>query len=216
MKYTHAIWDFNGTILDDVDAGILAVNRLLSARGLPVLTDREAYYRVFHFPIRGYYEDLGFDFSVESYEALAPQWVALYLEYAAHAPLCEGVKETLEAFRERGLCQTLLSATEREMLDRQVKSLGLYTYFDGLWGRDDIHAHSKVALAIAWRHAHPDAHAFVIGDTEHDREAAETMGADCYLVAGGHQSRETLIATGAPVFDTLTELTAFLVAEGRI
>ena len=216
MKYTHAVWDFNGTVLDDVDAGILAVNRLLEVRGLPVLTGREAYHRVFHFPIRSYYEDLGFDFSVESYETVAPQWVALYLEYAASSPLCVGVRETLELFRGRGLCQTLLSATERDMLVRQVTDLGIGGYFDGLWGRDDIHAHSKVALAEAWRAAHPDARVFVIGDTEHDKEAADAMGADCYLIAGGHQSKETLCRTGAPVFDSLPALSAYLTAEGRI
>lgn len=216
MKYTHVIWDFNGTILDDVEAGILAVNRLLAERGLPVLSGREDYYRVFHFPIRSYYEDLGFDFSVESYEALAPKWVALYLTYVAEAPLCTGVKETLEALRARGLVQTLLSATERRMLHKQVEDLGLRAYFDSLLGRDDIHAHSKVAIAEAWRAANPDAHAFMIGDTEHDKEAADAMGMDCYLIAGGHQSRETLVATGAPVFDTLWDLTRFLMEEGKI
>ena len=62
MTYTHAVWDFNGTILDDVEAGILAVNRLLSERGLPTISGREDYYRVFRFPIRSYYEALALTF----------------------------------------------------------------------------------------------------------------------------------------------------------
>ena len=43
MTYTHAVWDFNGTILNDVDAGILAVNELLAERGLPQLSGKEDY-----------------------------------------------------------------------------------------------------------------------------------------------------------------------------
>ena len=216
MTYTHAIWDFNGTILNDVDAGILAVNRLLAERNLPLLSGKEDYYRVFRFPIREYYVALGFDFSVESYETVAPLWVSLYLEYVKDAPLCQGVQEALSCFRERGLTQTLLSASEKGMLQEQMASLGLLGYFDGLLGRDDIHAHSKLDIARSWRQAHPDARAFVVGDTEHDCEAAKVMGADCYLIAGGHQPKEKLIATGYPVFDSLFELIDFLIAEKKI
>jgi phosphoglycolate phosphatase len=83
-------------------------------------------------------------------------------------------------------------------------------------GRDDIHAHSKLDIARAWRRAHPDARAFVVGDTEHDCEAAQAMEADCYLIAGGHQSKERLLSTGAPVFDSLPELAEYLIREKKI
>ncbi len=216
MKYTHAIWDFNGTVLDDVDTGIRAVNHLLAARNLPTLFDADAYRRVFHFPIKHYYETLGFDFAKESYEELAPQWVSLYLQFVPDAPLCPHVVDTLSALRARGLSQILLSATERNMLQGQVKGLGLESYFDEILGLDHIHAHSKVALARAWRAAHPEANAFMIGDTEHDFEAAEAMKMDCYLIAGGHQPKETLLATGATVFDSLREMYEYLISENFI
>ena len=213
MRYTHVIWDFNGTILDDVKAGICAVNRMLADRGIPCLADVEAYRRVFHFPIKSYYEALGFDFSKESYEELAPQWVALYLQFVKDAGLCPFVKETLGAMQASGLSQTLLSATERRMLCAQVDELGLTSYFDEILGLDHIHAHSKLALAHAWREQHPEARALMLGDTEHDFETAEVLGADCYLIAGGHQPKETLLATGAPVFESLYEALSYLVAN---
>lgn len=216
MKYTHVIWDFNGTVLNDVDAGIRAVNVLLAARGLPTLADADAYRRVFHFPIKSYYQTLGFDFEREPYEELAPQWVALYLQYSADAPLCPNVNETLAALRARGLSQTLLSATEQGMLRSQVNALGLDGYFDEMLGLDHIHAHSKLALARAWREAHPHVKAFMIGDTEHDFEAAEAMHMDCFLIAGGHQPRETLLGTGALVFDSLQEAYAYWLREKLI
>ena len=78
MKYTAVIWDFNGTIADDIDLGIGAVNKMLAERGLPILSTREEYRAKLRFPIKDYYADLGFDFSKEPYEKLAHEWIALY------------------------------------------------------------------------------------------------------------------------------------------
>ena len=216
MKYTHVVWDFNGTVLDDVETGIRAVNRLLVERGLPTLADADAYRRVFRFPIKSYYEALGFDFAKEPYEIVAPKWVALYLQFVTSAPLRPYVKESLGMFAERGLLQTLLSATEQRMLCEQVHGLGLEGYFDRMMGLDHIHAHSKLSLARAWREENPMAYAFMIGDTVHDFEAAQAMDMDCYLIAGGHQPRETLMATGAPVYEDLQALMKHLIAEEKI
>ena len=41
MKYGTVVWDFNGTLLDDVEVGIRSVNKLLSDRGLPVIESRD-------------------------------------------------------------------------------------------------------------------------------------------------------------------------------
>ena len=103
MEYTHCIWDFNGTVLDDIDAGVGAVNALLAQRGLPVLENREAYRRVFGFPVRAYYEKLGFDFSREPYEVVAPLWVAEYQKRVGNSGLFDDVRETIERFRERDM-----------------------------------------------------------------------------------------------------------------
>ena len=62
MKYSHIIWDFNGTILNDVNTGIMSVNALLRDRGLKTLDSVDDYHKVFGFPIIDYYKRLGFDF----------------------------------------------------------------------------------------------------------------------------------------------------------
>ena len=46
-RYTHLIWDFNGTLLDDVSADFGAANRLLGNHGLPQLRDLDEYRAVF-------------------------------------------------------------------------------------------------------------------------------------------------------------------------
>ncbi len=204
MKYTHVIWDFNGTILADMEIGINATNRMLAARGLPTIQSLSHYRELFDFPVEGYYRRLGFDFEKEDYKTrLAPEWVALYNASSHEAPLFEGVRPFTAALRVAGVQQSILSASERGMMCAQLRERNALDLFDEIWGTDSIHAYGKMALADAWRAAHPDANAVLIGDTIHDFEVAQRMDADCILVAAGHQSYDRLCACGVPVVQDL-------------
>lgn len=215
MKYTHIVWDFNGTLLDDIMAGIDAVNLMLSRRGIATIGSVEQYRELFCFPIIHYYAKLGFDFEKEDYyRVLAPEWVALYLENYKRSSLTPGAKKTLATLESMGYAQALLSATELEMLKRQLEVLGLESCFSEVWGLDNIHAGGKVDRALAWREAHPDAVALFVGDTVHDYEVASATGADCVLYCGGHQSRSQLESCGCPIIERLDDLIALLSAEG--
>ena len=206
MKYTHIIWDFNGTLFQDIDAGIISVNTMLAERGIKTIQSIEEYREIFRFPVIDYYRDLGFDFDAEPFDTLAPIWIDLYNKNSANAPLQEGAIEALEAFRAIGISQLLLSATEINMLSGQLESLGIAKYFDEIMGLDNIHAHSKKAIAIDWMAKNSSAHPLFIGDSLHDAEVAIAVGADCALVANGHQSRKRLEESGFPVFSSLPDV----------
>ena len=206
MDYDYVVWDFNGTLLDDVMTGIRSVNTLLAERGLPEISGVEHYRSVFGFPIIEYYRSLGFDFESEPYEVLAPLWVALYLENVKNAGLFCDVRSTLEKIKEQGIKQIILSATEQQMLIEQIRSLEIEGYFEEILGLDNIHAGSKLSLAYDWRARHHDARVLLIGDTDHDAQTARALGADCVLVCRGHQSREHLETIGCPVVSALDEL----------
>lgn len=210
MKYTHILWDFNGTILDDVEAGIKSVNTLLRERSLKTVDSIEEYHSVFGFPIIEYYRKLGFDFEKESYEKIAPIWVEQYLINVKESKIYDGVTAAVGFFRGCGASQIILSATERDMLLEQLSELGIKDLFDGVLGLDNIHAASKVGIAKEWREEHPSASVLMIGDTVHDLEVANAIGADCALIAGGHQEIEVLKETGAPVYSSLFELISSL------
>lgn len=211
MKYTHVIWDFNGTVLSDMQAGIVAVNEMLAARDLPVLESIEKYRRIFRFPIEQYYRDLGFDFEKEDYKTvLAPLWVSLYNKYSKESPLFDGVRELTAALRAAGVHQSILSASEKGMMEGQLRERDALSLFDEVWGNDSIHAYGKNALAAAWRAAHPAARAVLLGDTTHDFEVAREMGAYCILIAAGHHDAERLRACGVPVVRDLFEAARLL------
>ena len=202
----YIIWDFNGTVLDDVKAGIDSVNKLLRDRGMNEISGVEEYRGVFRFPIKGYYERIGFDFDREPYEVIAPLWVEEYLKNVKESSVYCDVVDTLEFFKARGIKQIILSATEREMLKKQLSELGISEYFEEILGLDNIHANSKEGLAKVWRKEHPQAKALLIGDTDHDSAVAKSIGAECALVCRGHQSKEYLESLGVQAFDNLIQL----------
>ena len=210
-QYTHIIWDFNGTVLDDVQAGISSMNKILSQRGLPILADKAAYQEVFGFPVEDYYLRVGLDLEKEDFKAvLAPLWVELYKKNSCNARLYEGVRPLTAAFRQAGMRQSILSASHREMLRGQLAEREALSWFDEIWGTDTINAYGKSELAREWRRAHPHEKVLLIGDTTHDFEVATLIGADCVLVADGHHSRQRLLACGCPVVDRLEDLVGFL------
>ena len=211
MKYTHVIWDFNGTVLSDMEIGIRATNTMLEKRGLTPIASLAAYRAIFDFPVEDYYRRLGFDFVREDYKTvLAPEWVALYNDMNDEAPLFDGVLALTRALREKGVAQSILSASEKRMMEQQLRVRGALSWFDEIWGTDTIHAYGKMALADAWRKAHEGARTVLLGDTTHDFEVAQRIGADCILIAAGHHSEERLLTCGVPVVKDLDACGRFL------
>lgn len=208
MKYSHIIWDFNGTILDDLNPCIDVLTNMMRKRNLGCIS-KEKYLAVFGFPIKSYYEKLGFDFSKEDYGIMANEWSKLYKAAAEDCGICVGVAEALNYFKSLGLPQYILSATEHGMLTEQVTSLGIDGYFTELLALKDFHAVSKVSLGKEWAERIKPDRVLFIGDTVHDHETAAAMGAECVLIAAGHQCRERLKVCGVHILNSATELIDF-------
>ena len=52
-NYQHIIWDWNGTLLNDVKLCADIMNNLLKTRSLPTIT-LEKYREIFTFPVKDY------------------------------------------------------------------------------------------------------------------------------------------------------------------
>jgi phosphoglycolate phosphatase len=55
MKFKMIIWDWNGTLLNDVDYNVTAVNQMLLKQNKPLI-NREHYRSIFTFPISDFYK----------------------------------------------------------------------------------------------------------------------------------------------------------------
>lgn len=211
----QVLWDWNGTLLDDLTYAIGVRNRTFPAFGLPRIGSVAEYHRQFTFPVRRYYERAGV--TDETFVAVAHAWMAEYVRGFDAVPLHVDAVETLARFAAAGVRQAVLSATRRDMLESQIARFPIRAYFTDVLGLSDIYARSKEAVGLDYlaRCGVPAASTLMIGDTLHDAEVARAMGTGCVLVARGHQSRETLLTAGVPVMDTLVEAAAWALGEGR-
>ena len=209
------VWDWNGTLLDDLEVSFSAINQVLSSNGYPPVRDLAAYREVFCFPVIDYYRRVGFDFSRTPFEPLAEQFMACYHPAAERCALAPDALDTLRAVRGMGVRQVLLSASLQTHLEMQVGRYPIREFFDRLLGIGDIYAASKAQLAADFvaSSGRPAEGFLFVGDTLHDLEVARGCGARCLLYCGGHQSRGVLEGGGVPVIDHLSRLPALLGVE---
>jgi len=202
--YRHVIWDWNGTLLDDAWLCIEITNQLLRKRGLALLTP-ERYQALFDFPVRDYYERVGFDLAAESFEALGTEFIHAYTRRRFECALQPGAVNALRAVRERQWSQSILSAYEHNRLVEIVRHFGLQSFFQSLNGIDDHYAGGKSGQgrALIGQLPYEPGQVLMIGDTVHDWEVAREMGTGCLLIPSGHHSREKLMRCGAPFVDSL-------------
>jgi phosphoglycolate phosphatase len=207
-NYKHIIWDWNGTLLDDVGLCVDIINGVLSRRNLDSLTLN--YYRdIFTFPIKNYYKKAGFDFDRYTFEEVGQEWINEYERRKNECELHKGAMEILTLLRRKKIEQSILSAYSHKTLIEIVTNLKLNEFFKYIIGLDNIYASSKIELGKElMKNINNKGKVLLIGDTKHDYEVSKEIGTDCALIADGHQSKEKLIACNVPVFDSLSELSS--------
>ena len=202
---TTVLWDFNGTILNDMELTLRLNNEIFAARGYRHVS-MEEYRRIFRFPVHDYYMDLGV--TEEDFPTVATDWAHGYEDRCTECALQPGVTEAVHALRGAGCPQVIISASREPLLRRQIS---LFPELDGMFGEilglSHHYATSKVQLAKDYlaRSGLAPENAVFIGDTTHDAEVAEAIGCRCLLVSGGHQCDEVLRTAGVPVVPTLRD-----------
>ena len=201
------IWDWNGTLLDDVHISLSSVNHLLAERNLEILT-HERYLDIFTFPVQKYYENIGFNFDNEPFEITAHQFIEIYNSAVIECGLHPNVISVLASMKTKGFKQFILSAMEQQLLEETVRQNNIFSFFNAVYGLNHQYATSKIetGLNLMAQNSLSPWQTLLIGDTIHDFEVAQSIGCQCILVAKGHQSRKRLESTGAKVIDNLFEL----------
>lgn len=201
------IWDWNGTLLNDIDFCISTINILLEKRNLRLL-DISSYKEKFSFPVKDYYAAIGFDFDKEDFAIPAREYIDIYNNGINNCRLHNSATDVLKNFQTKGFRQFVLSAMEQNMLAHTLKQQNIFDYFENIAGLGDHYAASKIERGRQLiRHAGINTKsATMIGDTIHDFEVAQDLGLNCILIAEGHQSKKRLESTGATVVDKISLL----------
>ncbi len=201
------IWDWNGTLLNDIDLSLISINQLLQKRHLKLL-DKGTYKEVFTFPVKEYYAAVGFDFSKEDFAIPAREYIDFFNSRVSDCSLHEKAVEVLDYFQQKGARQFVLSAMQQDKLEQSLKQQGILGFFDSIAGLNDHYATSKVerGVQLIADFDIEKENSLMVGDTIHDFEVAKKLGINCVLIPNGHQSEARLRTTGAKVIPNLAKL----------
>ena len=211
MRYDAIIYDWNGTLIDDVEISHEILCSLLDEYGLKRVSI-DQYREAFTFPVVKYYEKVGFDFTKYSFEEVAKKYVPLYAQKYVKCKLFDGAVEFIKKLKNLGLKQYLLSATQKDALQSQLEYFGIDNLFDKVVGTDNFHGKSKVEEGkdLIQKENLQGKKYLLLGDTEYDLEVGKKLGADVVLCDFGHRPKKSLIAVCDKVVSSFKELLNYI------
>jgi phosphoglycolate phosphatase len=214
MNYKHIIWDYNGTLLNDVSLCVEVINGMLSQRNLETVSVQK-YRELFDFPVKDYYEKAGFDFEKESFENVGTEFIVEYDKHQNKTELHSGTLELLEEIKAAGISQSILSARKEEQLIKELKQLNVFDFFEEVVGLNDHYAGGKIerGIYLMTKLNLANHELLLIGDTKHDAEVAKTIGIDCVLISHGHHTSEKLQSCGFEIFENIDSLYQYILKK---
>lgn len=183
------------------------MNDLLIKRKLEIPTNKK-HQQLFKFPIEDYYQNLGYDFSKESFFALHSEFLDLFKKRLFECSLHKHVQLVLPHLNKMGISHSILSAQAQKAIEFQIKHYNISKYFTNIVGLKNDLGTSKIenAINLISKLYIERSKLVIIGDTLHDFEVSKIIGVDCILFTGGYNTIEMLKATKSRVIRNLKEL----------
>lgn len=206
------VWDWNGTLLDDLPLVVESVNVLLRSRELATITVAD-YTAAYTRPVHVFYERLfGRPIGAEEWALVDEVFHAAYdAQVTDRATLMAGAEDALNQVAGAGLTQSLLSMYRHGPLVGLVDHHGLSRHFEvvqGVTGGGGGHKLPHLERHLERMvHLHGDepSRILLVGDALDDAVAADHVGARCVLLASGSHPVAELHRAGVPVVETLDE-----------
>lgn len=185
----NAIFDWSGTLVDDLQAVLEATNFVFRQAGVSEIT-REQFREEFQLPFKGFYDRFVPHVPLDKLEV----WFHGHFRQCQHTvtPLPHA-RPFLELCRRRSVRTFALTAVPAEHFGLQARVLGLGHFIDTAYtGVIDKTARIKELL---------DSHTLVpeetvfIGDMQHDIDTAHHGGVHSCAVLTGYNSRAQLLAS---------------------
>lgn len=208
MKQTHIIWDWNGTLLDDVHISLFAANQALIEIGQEPINLMEYRYH-YSVPVQKFYRSiLGREPSEQEWRNIGKTFNYYYKPNIKTASLCSDAIDALQYCCQQEMTQSVCSLMEQDELNVSVFNTQVSQYFNLVDGRDTpllkTGKQEQLSRHIEKLNISPSL-CVVIGDAVDDALSAFQVGAKAILYTGGTHSFENLSKTGAYVVSSLKE-----------
>ncbi len=200
------IWDYNGTLIDDVYVALNSVNDMLIKRNMQTITI-EQYYTFMDTPITKFYENL-FDLNEITFDIIAKEFHKGYKKHLPVNPLMENAIKVLEFAHKMNYKQVLISSSNIDKIIPTLKEFSILKYFDDISGATNNYADCKIqrGRSLIKKYSIKKENIYIIGDTLHDYEFAKEIDVKCILTSKGHDGINKLKNSNAIVIDDLMEV----------
>ena len=201
----HVVWDWNGTLVDDLPIVVESVNAALAAIGESSIGEDD-YRQYFTRPVDQFYVRLlKRPISDQEWSTLDRVFHEHYSGALDRVPFTADALSAIGDVEVRGWTQSILSMWWEEDLTACVERRGLAERMRLVQGnRNDAGGEKAAHLLLHLSDLDIDAGSVVmIGDSLDDAAAAGVVGTACVLYDGGSHHRDHLEGAGVPVADTL-------------
>ncbi|MFF3403050.1 HAD family hydrolase [Streptomyces sp. NPDC002659] len=190
------MWDWNGTLLDDVQLAVQATAAALTGKLRGQLTV-ERFRGNFSQPLRKFYEKLlERPVGDDELRQIIERYRSVYYGNHHKCQLRSGALEALSGISDQGHQNSLLSLADHNYLTASAFHLDIADRFVLIEGsRQRISAGKTQALARHLEHlkiSPPDSRVIVVGDTVEDAAAASALGLEAILVEHGYATSDAL------------------------
>lgn len=219
-----AVFDWNGTLFDDMAATHVGTNQSLAFFGKGPITIEEEQ-EAFTFPLIHFYEKMGInaDEYLKHAEEVGDLFLSVYERENVKCGLAEGATDLLEWLRNQNVVCKILSNHRQEHLERDVRRFGIEHYFEEISGNANkatlVSGLSKRGRLEDYmgKNGYAPEKTFIIGDSHEEPELARQLGILGISISGGLLSPRRLEHYKKDyVIDSLTELPAILVREWNL
>lgn len=213
MRYPLLIFDWDGTLLDSIDAIVACAQATVAELGLAA-APAERIRAAIGLGLRDTVDRLAPGCDEQTYHDVVATYRRLWWgDYHARSTLFPGVRPLLRDLREAGHVLAVATAKTRDGLAEDLASTGVADSFVASRTVDESESKPDPAMIeeLLIETGFTEAEALVVGDSVHDLRMAGRAGADCVAVASGAQPREVLL-TERPLacLDRVTDLPQWL------
>ena len=181
------------------------LNSSLEKRNLKPISIDE-YREKFLFPIKTFYESVGFDFSKEPFEITNEEFHSGFEKNFKKLALQPDALSTIKKLKKKGITQSILSATIQRKLNNQVKYFGLDSFLDNIVGLSNTpsgfgkeYEGRELLLNVLI----PSEETIIVGDSMLDYNVSQSLNISCALIYNGHNNMKRLAATGSKTFPNI-------------
>lgn len=186
MKYKHLIFDWSGTLVDDLSPTLDATNAVFKIYDKPGFT-REEFRKNFRLPYSEFYLE---HFPATSLAELETHFRKAFHASEFHVTVLPHAREFLEWCQSHDCRCYVLTSMDSKVFEKQLDDLALRHFFHSVYSgvidkRELIHD-------MITTHQMEQAHTAYMGDMTHDVETAKHGGVTSVALLTGYTHKEAL------------------------